>query len=558
MLFALLRAATGFCCCLITAAGAQIPAASSGAIGGIVVDANSNAPVRRAIITLSTLEALPQDAVAWTDANGRFSFGYLPAGRYQLRASKDGYQGAAYGTETPRHLPAIIQLAAGESRSDFTFRLHLMSSISGVVLGDDGDPLAGVQVTAMTAGFQRGKRRLFPGPGVLTDSNGRYRLSGLTPGRYVVVATPMYRPALRVNPEVAAGQAQQQYSYGIQYYLEADRAESAAPLALQSGQEISRIDFRLAARPTTSLQGKIVLPAGVTAVEDASISVMSENPANRIRMSASPYLPDFTFRFDQFMAGSYLLVAEASVDGRRYRGAQFIEVPPQGLRDAAIPVEPSIDLAGSVAAEGPGAEKYSASFVGLVPGDDLPWNRQPLRTSVNKDGSFKIAGVPPGVWDINAGPIPPGGYLKSMRLGDQDVLTEDMVIRSSTTARLKIVIGTQAAALQGDVVKWDQPARAVVLLAPDGKFRHVLSFYRVVTADEKGHFELKNATPGSYKLYAFEEFDQRSIQNPEFLKPFESAGVPVTLREGENAAQKLAIIAVDPGSQSVPVPGAHQ
>jgi hypothetical protein len=161
---------------------------------------------------------------------------------------------------------------------------------------------------------------------------------------------------------------------------------------------------------------------------------------------------------------------------------------------------------------------------------------------VDKDGRFTITGVPPGVWDIGAGPVPPGGYIKSMYLGDQDVLTEEMVIRPSTAAPLKIVLGTQAATLSGEVAAGDAPPRATVLAAPDGKFRHVLSFYRYAAADGDGHFQIKGLTPGSYKLLAFEEFDPQSIQDPEFLGPFEQAGVPVTLREGENPAQKLSLI----------------
>src|ERR1700680_567805 len=87
MHFSLFRASLGLCCWM-TAAFAQIPqqAPASGGIAGIVLDAN-NVPVRRAIITLSTVETPPQDAVAWSDANGRFSFSNVPAGRYQLRAS---------------------------------------------------------------------------------------------------------------------------------------------------------------------------------------------------------------------------------------------------------------------------------------------------------------------------------------------------------------------------------------------------------------------------------------------------------------------------------------
>jgi len=62
--------------------------APSGVIVGIVLDAGSSSPLGRAVVTLSTVEAQPQDAVAWTDSNGRFSFGYLPPGGYMLRATK--------------------------------------------------------------------------------------------------------------------------------------------------------------------------------------------------------------------------------------------------------------------------------------------------------------------------------------------------------------------------------------------------------------------------------------------------------------------------------------
>jgi hypothetical protein len=525
---------------------AQTQTAPSGGIAGIVVNAGNNSPIRRAIVTLSTVEAAPQDAVAWTDANGRFSFGYLPPGRYQLRAMKDGYQGAAYGADTFRRPPAIFQLATGEFRNDFIFRLQLMNSITGVVLDEDGDPLAGVQVMAMTPGFQRHKRRLLPGPGTMTDAKGRYRLNGLAPGRYALATTYQHGPVVKVHPEATAGEPQQFYTYGVQYYPGASHAEEAVLITVQPGQEISSIDFRLTALPAASIEGKIVVPPGAGSVKNVAVNMMSEDLGHRFVTGAGTSPPDYTFRSDQLAPGSYLLVAQATIDGRPYRGVQTIELGPQGIRDIAIPMEGSIDLAGSVAVVGPDADKNAASFVNLVPGDDIPWNAPPLRVNVNKDGSYKIAGVPPGIWDIGVGPIPPAGYLKSMRLGDQDVLTEEMMIRPSTSESLKIVLSTRAATLEGDVLQGDQPTRPVVLLAPDGKFRHVTSFYRFAAADEKGHFEIKNATPGEYHVYAFEEFDPRSIQDPDFLKPFEKSGVPVTLREGPNPSQKLSVILTSP------------
>jgi hypothetical protein len=95
--------------------------------------------------------------------------------------------------------------------------------------------------------------------------------------------------------------------------------------------------------------------------------------------------------------------------------------------------------------------------------------------------------------------------------------------------------------MEGDVSLNGKPARAAVLLVPEPRLRHVLSFYRTVASDAAGPFEIKNAAPGTYELYAFEEFDPQSIQDPEFLKPFAAAGSAVTLREGENPPQKISV-----------------
>ena len=531
---------TAAICCLMVA---QAQAQPAGVIAGSVVDANSNKPVRRASVVLSTVEARPQDALAWTDGDGRFSFGYLPAGPYQLRASKDGYQAAAYGTETPRRPAAIIQLADGEVRNEFVFRLKPPMSISGVVLDEDGDPLANVLVSLMTPGFEHHKRKLFPGNRTMTDGNGRYRLTAFLPGRYAVLATPRFNRVLRVQPEVAAPQiAQQPYTYGVQYYPGVDRAESAALVGLQPGQEIPRIDFRLTARPSVSVRARILMPFEVADIRERSVTAIGDQIANGMNTWTGPSPPGVTVQISGIPPGTYLLVGQATVDGKPYRGVRTVDIRPEGPGEITIPVEAGIDLAGSLSVEGPGAEKFSATSVSLDPGDGLPWRGPPLRASVNKDGSFKIAGVPPGVWDIGVSPLPTGGYIKSLRLGDQDVLTEDMTVHSTTTAPLKIVLGTQAGSLEGTVTQQDRARRAFVVLAPEAKFRDVRSFYHFAASDDKGHFEIKGVTPGRYRLYAFEEVDQRSVQDADFMKPFESAGVTVTLREGKNEPRNISMI----------------
>ena len=62
--------------------------------------------------------------------------------------------------------------------------------VSGRVLDEAGEPLAGANVMTMQYKFFNGKRRLVPTRGnTTTDDVGQYRLSGLEPGEYYVQAS---------------------------------------------------------------------------------------------------------------------------------------------------------------------------------------------------------------------------------------------------------------------------------------------------------------------------------------------------------------------------------
>src|SRR5262249_33100979 len=113
---------------------------------------------------------------------------------------------------------------------------------------------------------------------------------------------------------------------------------------------------------------------------------------------------------------------------------------------------------------------------------------------------------------------------------------------SGTSAPLRIVASTQAAKVEGSVTN---SRRALVLLAPEGRFRAATSFYQLTASDEKGHFEIKGAMPGAYKLYAFEGLNPNAIEDPDFLKPLEGLGAAVERGEGQSASQDLTPIPAD-------------
>ena len=167
---------------------ARSPVASArgaATIAGVVVtdDAQSR-PLRRARVTLNG-SPLQIGRTAITADDGTFMFDRLPAGRYTLGATKDGYIAMSYGARRPGRPGTGLEVKNGEART-ITIPIPRGGVITGTVTNADGQPAAGVPVNALTFRYvaATGERRLLPaglatGP---TDDRGVYRIFGLPAG----------------------------------------------------------------------------------------------------------------------------------------------------------------------------------------------------------------------------------------------------------------------------------------------------------------------------------------------------------------------------------------
>ena len=63
-----------------------------------------------------------------------------------------------------------------------------------------------------------------------------------------------------------------------------------------------------------------------------------------------------------------------------------------------------------------------------------------------------------------------------------------------------------------------------------------------------GSFALKSVAPGEYKLYAWDEIEDGAYMDPEFMKPFESKGESVSVKEGSQLSEQLALISAAPAA----------
>jgi hypothetical protein len=114
---------------------------------------------------------------------------------------------------------------------------------------------------------------------------------------------------------------------------------------------------------------------------------------------------------------------------------------------------------------------------------------------------------------------------------------------------LDIVVSPRAAQIAGAVENPSngQPApEAVVALVPQEKARQGSTvYYQQATADAAGRFTFKDVPPGSYKVFAWDDVESGAWMDPDFLKPLETKGEPVSLSEGAKETVKLKVIAAE-------------
>src|SRR5687767_1458456 len=169
------------------AAAPQAPtpdAKGSRVVVGRVLDATTDTPIGGAIVTLMTsgANALRRDPVSrsvLTTADGYFVVRNLAPGKYAVAATAFGYAGNAY----PEH---VADVSDGERPAAITIRLWKQGSVSGTVVDEHGEGVAGVLVTALRRTVAAGRVMLQSEGSGQTDDRGIYRIAQLSPGNYAV------------------------------------------------------------------------------------------------------------------------------------------------------------------------------------------------------------------------------------------------------------------------------------------------------------------------------------------------------------------------------------
>ena len=232
----------------------------TGRIRGRVVAADTGAPLRRAQVRLSAAE-LRVNRSATTDAEGRYEFPELPAGRYSVSVSRSGFVSLSFGQQRPFEQGRPLDLGLGQDADKIDFALPRGGVIAGRVTDELGEPLAGVRVQAMRYQYlPNGRRQLTPvgGGGIfggpVTNDLGEFRLYSLMPGTYVVSATPADGMMMMAGPAAPASATSQDDGHGITYYPGTINVDEAQSITVGLA-DVANASFALVPQRMTRISG---------------------------------------------------------------------------------------------------------------------------------------------------------------------------------------------------------------------------------------------------------------------------------------------------------------
>ena len=229
------------------------------------------------------------------------------------------------------------------------------------------------------------------------------------------------------------------------------------------------------------------------------------------------------------------------------------------IENLTIVTAPFFNLEGRLVVEGEaspaGVEQLRLSLRRIPP----PVSERSYSTSYSNprsDGAFLLE-ASSGDFRVNVAPIlnvaPLRGpqtvprtlqnaYVKSIRMGNLDVLNQGLRLEGPAKTPLEIVIGTNPATLEGIVTDGSRRpgSDATVVLVPD--VRHRFELYKTTTADSAGRFHFDGIPPGSYKTFAWSEVESGSWFDAEFMRIHENGGMAVRLEEGGAAQVQVPLL----------------
>lgn len=536
------------------------PQTGTSSVRGRIVS-DTGQPLRRVVVQL---RGAPTPHATTTDVDGRYAFDDLPAGHYTVSAGRTGY------INTPSE---PFDLADNQRVDNVNVRVPHGGVITGQILDEFGEPLAGATVSPMRQTFVNGQKRVVnAGQTTITNDIGEYRLFGLMPGIYYVAVSPrndsltmttaLGPPGPAGPPAVMTTTTSAPDGYAQMYYPGTPDSASAQPITVAAAQTVASISFSLTSVRLAKVSGVAFDDQG-RPVTRGGVNLMPRNSPQIGGIGTSgPLRPDGSFSISNVPPGSYYVRANILPAGPVAPPAPGTPPTPPQFAIAPItvagddvtglvltPMRPAV-LRGRLTFDDPGAAASIKPSTVRIVAQRLDVNGPPLvnvasSLGINDDFSFEVNASPEhsalrAIVPISSrGPGDMAAWrLRAVYVHGQDVTDTGFDLASGTALEdIEIAMTTKVETVSGTVTMPDgTPAKNVPVVifaaerelwsAPSGRY-----IGRASTQSD-GTFKVLSLPPGDYYATAV----------PAALSPAPDWNDPDVLEAATRTATRFSVV----------------
>jgi carboxypeptidase family protein len=558
--------------------GPRQPKTGTGRLRGRVLSADTGGPVRRAQVRITSPDIGSKSAL--TDGEGRYEFRDLPAGRFNMSATKAGYVTIQYGQTRPFESGKAIDLTEGQLMEKADFSLPRGSAISGRLVDEFGDPVADALVSAMRSAWSGGRRRLQPtGRTAQTNDLGQFRIYGLSPGDYYVSATfrggDMVAMEIAMSAVTGAGSggptgSNPNSGYSPTYFPGTANGAEAQKITLTVGQEAQNTDFALLPVKLAKISGTVISSDGKP-VEGSMINAAPRNSDGAgLMMMGGGARSDKAgnFTISNLSPGEYTLQTRAmqimtsgggdnmvftarvgvGADGNEAEtGSLPVTVNGEDLSGVVIVTAKGATASGHLTFEG-GAKPTALTNIRVTATPvemDGPMISFGGPGSVKADGTFELKGLS-GTRIVRAASLPPGWMLKAVRVNGNDITDAGIDFKAGEAVTgIDIVLTSKLTEVNGTVKAGSAQAKDYTLVIfSDESQKWSIPNTRYVAGtrpDQEGRFQVKNLPAGGYYAIAVDYLAQGEWNDPDVLERLKPKATSFSIDEGETKTLSLTL-----------------
>jgi hypothetical protein len=545
---------------LAALAQTQNPATQSAGAGfrisGTVVNAVTGQALSKMEITIGHATGLESVHSVAANEDGHFQFENLTAGKYWLQAQGSGFSPQRFNQH--EDFSTAIVVGPNLESEDLLFRVVPDASITGTITDEQSEPVRNARVLLFRTGLLNGTDSTGMRE-ASTDDQGRYRLSHLRSGTFLVAvsAQPWYaefgrarRVPTVLTPDVGGvyenesssdseqGRRQSEFdvTYPITFYPGATDANGAIPLVVKPGD-------------------RVVADIGLNPVPALHLHISDPNidPSQRVNVTLK-----------QHLFGSFEIPVPAQTTDIKKGDVEISGAPPGQFTVSFIKFQPSgetpfgreknvdlsddaqIDLSDSSAVPAiSGIVRLdggrSLSRLAIVQFSNRTSNQEfGAQTSANGEFVVRDGNVQPGRYVISVFNLP-NALLKSITATGAKVTGHSVEITAGASVHLELTVSQGVGRVDGTALRDSKPfAGAMIVLVP-GDIENNSTLVRRDQSDSDGTFTLQDVLPRAYTVVAIENGWDLEWLNPAVLQPYlkKSEQVNVAARQKYNV--KVAV-----------------